>query len=513
MDKIKMASCKSSSLTGLEGSLINVQAHITNSLPGWTIVGLPDTSLGESKARISSSFRSSKLFMPEGHITINLAPASLPKHGSSFDLAIATATLGAMKCLDHQKIKNVAFIGELGLDGKIHGVHGILPIVLAAKKLEIETIYVPLANEKEAKLVSAIEVKAVGHISEVVSSFGGKNHQIEYDYEPLKTTRQIPCMNSLRDFSEVLGQSKAKKALEIAAVGGHNLLMVGPPGTGKTMLASRFSSILPKLNLEQSLETSSVHSLCGILNQKQLVQIPPFEAPHHTATAPAIVGGGSGYARPGAISRAHNGVLFLDEAPEFSPRVLQTLRQPLENGSVTIDRAKGQVKYPAKFQLILAANPCPCGLASAKSDNCKCSAKTRRNYFSRLSGPLLDRIDLMVEVPNIKSKHYFDKEVESSAVIAKRVSDARELSKKRLKNTPWTLNSQVPGSWLRKHLGDQNDLLLQLSQAVDRGILSMRGADRALRVAFSIADLRAKDKPDMEEIAMALEYKAVFGSS
>lgn len=505
MSKQKIGSSLSVSLLGLEGKKVDVQCHITNSLPGWTIVGLPDASLNESKSRISSALRSAKIPMPEGHITVNLAPASLPKKGSSFDLAIAVALLAANSTIKSSLVKNVAFIGELGLDARIHGVNGVLPMVRSAYELGVKKVFVPLLNVNEAKLVENIEVVGVGHLYEVLKSFEAQYTEFEFEREVF-VGQKCNVNQTVGCFSEILGQSQAKSAMEIAAVGGHNMLMIGPPGTGKTMLASRFIGILPPLNKQDALAVSSILSLSGRLDCEKLIVQPPFEAPHHTATAPSIIGGGSSRAVPGAVSRAHKGVLFLDEAPEFSPRVLQTLRQPLENGYVTIDRVKSQVSYPAEFQLILAANPCPCGMANSKTDSCKCSSIARARYFSRLSGPLLDRIDITTQVLNITKRDYHNNDVETSADILKRVIDARKLSSERLKNTPWQLNSQVPGSYYRKLLGYNNKLTSQLSNAVDKGIISMRGADRAIRVAWSICDLRGGISPDMSDLAKGLDF-------
>jgi magnesium chelatase family protein len=510
MSKLRLASAKAISLVGLDGHLVDVEAHINNGLPGFTLVGLPDTSLGESKSRVLSAFQATGIRIPEGHTTVNLAPASLPKSGSSFDLAIAIAVLAALRKVEAESVKNVLFVGELGLDGRIHPVRGILPVVASAKYHGIEKVVVPLENEAEAKLVLGVEVVSAGHIFEVINSFGGKLEPIEYKPVERISTAEMNIQRDKLSFSDVLGQTEAKFACELAAAGGHNLLMVGPPGTGKTMLAARIPSILPPLTNEQSLEVTSIHSVAGTLRQRHLIEEPPFEAPHHTATAPAIIGGGSNMPRPGAVSRAHNGVLFLDEAPEFSPRVLQTLRQPLESGEVVIDRAKMKARYPAQFQLIMAANPCPCGMLTSKNSKCRCTSLEKRRYFSRLSGPLLDRIDICIEVPNVSKNVLLDTKPESSDAIRQRVLEARERTLKRLEHTPWRINSQVPGSYIRAKLGQDSEVIKYISGAVDKGVLSMRGADRTLRVAWTIADLEGKASPQFEDIGRALMMKAVL---
>lgn len=492
------------SLVGLAGHMIEVEAHLAASLPGFTLVGLPDTSLAESRDRVRAAITSSGLGWPQRRITVNLSPASLPKAGASFDLAIAVATLAGAGACDAAEVAHWVHLGELGLDGRLRPVRGVLPAVAAAVAAGRRHVVVPVGNADEARLVTGAEVFAAVTLAEVA-----QRHGADLPYLPAMEpvlADDVPALSGgAPDLTDVLGQKAARWALEVAAAGGHHLLMVGPPGAGKTMLAARLPGLLPDLDEQEAIEVTAVHSVAGTFRPADgLVRRPPFEDPHHTATPAAVVGGGSGLPRPGAASRAHRGVLFMDEAPEFSPRVLQTLRQPLEHGELVIHRSGGTARYPARFQLVLAANPCPCGRSVGKGLECTCTALNRRRYFSRLSGPLLDRVDVQLEVlPVTRVDRSSPDPAESSATVARRVADARAVARRRLAGTPWTTNAEVPGSWLRAHGGGPG-AHPDLERALDSGALSLRGVDRVLRVAWTLADLAGHGAPRPSDVGQAL---------
>lgn len=496
-------------LIGIRAFVIQIQTFISPGLPYFSIIGLPDTSLSEARERVKSACHACGFRWPATRVTVNMSPASMPKRGASHDLAIAASVLSAAGAIPHNALEGTVVIGEVNLDGTVLPVNGLLPIMLHARSRGIKRAVVPYANLEEASLIDGIAIAGVRHLGELIELAGGTAdyrlpHDLSADERQNTNVMDHPVPG---DMDEVIGQHATKKALEVAAAGGHHLLMVGPPGSGKTMLASRLPGIMSPLDEYQQLEVASIRSICGTLSQYGVSDIPPFEAPHHTASCPALVGGGHGLAQPGAISRAHCGVLFMDEAPEFSVRALQSLREPLESGYVVLSRFGGTVHYPARFQLVMAANPCPCGFDYGSGERCTCRERDRIRYFARLSGPILDRIDIQVEVPPVTrlSDHGITPQ-ETSTTIRMRVTAARHAARQRFADQGWTCNAQASGTWLREHT--PRTVLNIIDRALSCERLSLRGADRAMRLAWTLADLDGASSPHHNHILSAISLRA-----
>ncbi len=494
-------------LSGIAGHLVAVEADLAQGLPGTTVIGTGDAALTQARDRIRAAVLNSGHRWPDRRITLALSPAALPKRGAGYDIALAVAVLAAAGVVPPEAAGETVLIGELGLDGQVRPVRGVLPALLAARAAGRERAIVPVGNLSEAALATGMSVWGVGTLGELVASLNGELQALI----PGVAARPLDSWSG-PDLADVLGQPEARLALEFAAAGGHHLAMIGPPGAGKTMLATRLPGVLPRLDNEQALEVTAVHSVAGTLDDDvPLITRPPFVDPHHSASLAAVVGGGSAHIRPGSVSLAHRGVLFLDEAPEFRPTVLDALRQPMESGAVLLARASGAVRYPARFQLIIAANPCPC--AAAKDVDCTCVSGVRRRYLGRLSGPLMDRIDIRVDLAALDPMTLTSLGAvgESSESVSDRVLLARKRSAMRWRGTPWRSSAEVPGSTVRRSWRPDRREAELLDRAVRTGRLTGRGYDRVLRLALTAADLGGRDKPSTADLATALALRCGEG--
>lgn len=510
---MRLGRSRSVGLSGVRGTVVDIEAHI-GGMPGFSMVGLPDTSLVEARDRVRAAILTSGETWPLQRITVSLSPASMPKRGSYFDLGIAVAILEADEQLPTGAGGDVVFFGELSLDGRLRAVRGVLPAVLAAANSGLARVVVPEANVAEARLIPGVSVLGARSLSQVLAALRGLPMPDEPPDPPAAGPEPVTAGLQALDMADVAGQGEAKRGVEIAAAGHHHVMLGGAPGAGKTMLARRLPGLLPDLSAEESLEVTAIHSVAGVLPPHQpLVTRPPFAEPHHTASTAAVVGGGSRQIRPGAASIAHRGVLFMDEAPEFSISVLDALRQPLENGELVVSRSEATITFPARFLLVLAMNPCRCGYHGSRQRDCTCSPDAVRRYWQRISGPIRDRIDLRIQIdpPAIASLDAGLAAAEPTKAVAERVLAARERQRRRLAGTPWSVNGEVPGPHVRRHLMPPARMLGPLHESFSKGVLTARGADRALRVAWTIADLAGHDVPTRDDVAEAVSYR--LGSS